>query len=84
MPRLHRELRRYRHGKQWSRDQLKGDPIDPMSQGRICPKGISGVQALYHPNLQQVPAEARGREARQSVGAHQLGRGRENGRPAHD
>lgn len=35
--------------------KLKGDPIDPMSQGRICPKGISGVQALYHPNRNKYP-----------------------------
>ena len=35
--------------------KLKGDPIDPMSKGRICPKGISGVQALYHPNRNKYP-----------------------------
>lgn len=35
--------------------KLKGDPIDPMSKGRLCPKGISGIQALYHPNRNKYP-----------------------------
>ena len=35
--------------------KLKGDPIDPMSKGRICPKGLSGIQALYHPNRNKYP-----------------------------
>ena len=34
---------------------IKGDPIDPMSKGRVCPKGLSGVQALYHPNRNKYP-----------------------------
>ena len=29
--------------------KIKGDPIDPMS------KGLSGVQALYHPNRNKYP-----------------------------
>ncbi|MBE6465569.1 molybdopterin-dependent oxidoreductase [Denitrobacterium detoxificans] len=35
--------------------KLKGDPIDPMSKGHICPKGLSGIQALYHPNRNKYP-----------------------------
>ncbi|EJU32199.1 Tat pathway signal sequence domain protein [Slackia sp. CM382] len=35
--------------------KLKGDPIDPMSKGRVCPKGLSGIQALYHPNRNKYP-----------------------------
>lgn len=34
---------------------VKGDPIDPLSEGRICPKGLAGVQALYHPNRLKYP-----------------------------
>lgn len=34
---------------------VKGDPIDPLTQGRICPKGLAGVQALYHPNRLKYP-----------------------------
>ena len=35
--------------------KLEGDPADPMSQGRVCPKGLSGIQALYHPNRNKYP-----------------------------
>lgn len=35
--------------------RLKGDDIDPMSKGRMCPKGLSGIQALYHPNRNKYP-----------------------------
>ncbi len=35
--------------------KIKGDPIDPMSKGRVCPKGLSGIQALYHPNRNKYP-----------------------------
>ena len=34
---------------------LRGDSIDPMSKGRMCPKGLSGIQALYHPNRNKYP-----------------------------
>lgn len=40
--------------------KLKGDPIDPMSKGRICPKGLSGIQALYHPNRNKYPLKCVG------------------------
>ena len=31
--------------------KVEGDPIDPMSKGRICAKGLAAVQALYNPNI---------------------------------
>jgi anaerobic selenocysteine-containing dehydrogenase len=34
---------------------LKGNPEDPMSKGRMCAKGLSGIQALYHPNRNKYP-----------------------------
>lgn len=34
---------------------LEGDPVDPMSKGRLCAKGFSGVQALYNPNRMKYP-----------------------------
>ena len=34
---------------------IEGDPIDPMSKGRICAKGGVGIQALYHPNRLKYP-----------------------------
>ena len=35
--------------------KLEGNPTDPMSQGRMCAKGLSGIQALYHPNRNKYP-----------------------------
>ena len=35
--------------------RIEGDPIDPMSKGRICAKGFSAVQALYNPNRLKYP-----------------------------
>lgn len=35
--------------------KLEGNPEDPMSKGRMCAKGLSGIQALYHPNRNKYP-----------------------------
>ena len=35
--------------------KVEGDPIDPMSKGRLCPKGLAAVQALYNPNRMKYP-----------------------------
>lgn len=35
--------------------RLEGDPFDPMSNGRVCAKGMSGIQALYNPNRMKYP-----------------------------
>ena len=35
--------------------RLEGDPADPMSKGRMCAKGLSGINALYHPNRNKYP-----------------------------
>ncbi len=34
---------------------LRGNPEDPMSKGRMCAKGLSGIQALYNPNRNKYP-----------------------------
>ncbi len=31
-------------------EKIVADKTDPMSQGSVCPKSISSVQILYHPN----------------------------------
>lgn len=36
---------------------LRGNPEDPMSKGRMCAKGLSGIQALYHPNRNKYPMQ---------------------------
>ncbi|MDE8703552.1 twin-arginine translocation signal domain-containing protein, partial [Adlercreutzia equolifaciens] len=30
--------------------RIEGDSRSGLSLGRVCPKGLSGIQALYHPN----------------------------------
>ena len=35
--------------------KLEGNPEDPMSKGRMCAKGLAGIQALYHPNRIKYP-----------------------------
>ncbi|MGL5436152.1 MAG: molybdopterin-containing oxidoreductase family protein [Lachnospiraceae bacterium] len=34
---------------------LESNPDDPMSKGRMCAKGLSGIQALYNPNRNKYP-----------------------------
>ena len=34
---------------------LEGNPVDPMSKGKLCAKGLSGISALYHPNRNKYP-----------------------------
>ncbi len=35
--------------------RLEGNPADPMSKGKLCAKGLSGISALYHPNRNKYP-----------------------------
>ena len=35
--------------------KVQGNPADRMSKGRMCAKGLSGLQALYHPNRNKYP-----------------------------
>lgn len=35
--------------------KLEGNPEAPMSKGAMCAKGLSGIQALYHPNRNKYP-----------------------------
>ena len=35
--------------------RLEGNPVDPMSKGKMCAKGLSGISALYHPNRNKYP-----------------------------
>ncbi len=35
--------------------RLDGNPTDPMSKGKMCAKGLSGIAALYHPNRNKYP-----------------------------
>lgn len=35
--------------------KVDGNPLDPISGGRLCPKGQAAIQALYHPDRVRVP-----------------------------
>jgi anaerobic selenocysteine-containing dehydrogenase len=37
--------------------KLEGDPDFPRSNGAVCAKGLSGIQALYNPNRNKYPME---------------------------
>jgi anaerobic selenocysteine-containing dehydrogenase len=40
--------------------RILGNPSHPLSQGGVCPRGIAGVQLLYHPNRLTSPVERGG------------------------
>jgi anaerobic selenocysteine-containing dehydrogenase len=73
--------------------RVEGNPLHPVSGGRLCPRGQAALQALYHPDRVRVPLRRRGPrgalasfqpatwdEALAEVGAR-LGALREEGRP---
>lgn len=35
--------------------KLEGDPDQPMTKGKVCAKGLAGLQALYNPNRNKYP-----------------------------
>jgi len=37
--------------------RILGNPSHPLSQGGVCPRGIAGVQLLYHPDRLASPLE---------------------------
>ncbi len=43
--------------------KLEGNPEDPMSRGKMCAKGLAGIQALYNPNRNKYPLERVGERA---------------------
>ena len=41
-----------RDGKLW---KIEGNPLDPLSRGRLCPRGTAGVGAYYDPDRLKTP-----------------------------
>lgn len=41
-----------RNGKLW---KVEGNPLDPLSRGRLCPRGTGGVGAHYDPDRLKAP-----------------------------
>jgi anaerobic selenocysteine-containing dehydrogenase len=40
--------------------RIEGNPLHPVSQGGLCPKGYAGIQLLYHPARLRGPMERTG------------------------
>src|SRR5271169_5321968 len=40
--------------------KIEGNPLDPISGGRLCARGQAGVQSLYHPDRLQGPMRRSG------------------------
>ena len=40
--------------------KIQGNPLHPVNQGGLCPKGIAGLQALYHPERLRTPVKNTG------------------------
>ncbi len=56
-----------REGKLW---KIVGNPADPLSRGRLCPRGTGGIGAHYDPDRLRAPlirTKERGQEAWKSV-----------------
>jgi anaerobic selenocysteine-containing dehydrogenase len=37
--------------------EITGNPLHPMSRGGVCPRGLAGVQVLYHPQRLASPLQ---------------------------
>ena len=46
--------------------KIEGNPLDPISGGRLCARGQASVQSLYHPDRLRGPMRAPASEARRS------------------
>ena len=40
--------------------KIEGDPGHPWSKGALCPKGLSGIELLYHPGRLNYPMKRTG------------------------
>ncbi len=40
--------------------KVEGNPLHPLNQGRVCPKGQAGLQLLYSPNRIRTPLKKQG------------------------
>ncbi len=44
--------------------KIQGNPLHPVNRGGLCPKGIAGLQALYHPDRLKAPQKNVGTRAK--------------------
>ena len=73
---VEKELRSYlkcgilAHVKNGRVTKIKGNPLDPLSRGRLCPRGAGGTGLLYDPDRLKKPmvrVDSRQPEVRRSV-----------------
>ena len=41
--------------------KVKGDPQSPLNKGKMCVKGLSSIEHLYHPNRLKYPLKRKGK-----------------------
>lgn len=41
--------------------KIEGDPDHPNNKGELCPKGLAGIELLYHPNRLNYPLKRKGK-----------------------
>jgi thiosulfate reductase/polysulfide reductase chain A len=64
--------RSLRDGKLW---KFEGNPRDPQSNGRLCPRGTGAVGAHYDPDRLRQPLMRVGERGKEQWKAVELGRG---------
>jgi anaerobic selenocysteine-containing dehydrogenase len=42
--------------------KIEGDPDHPNNRGQLCPKGLSGIELLYHPQRLNYPMKRAGKK----------------------
>ncbi|HMC61855.1 MAG TPA: molybdopterin-dependent oxidoreductase, partial [Candidatus Solibacter sp.] len=49
--------------------KIEGNPLDPISGGRLCARGQAGVQSLYHPDRLRGPMKRTGQRGQAQFAA---------------
>ena len=65
------------HGLHTGRElwKIEGNPDDPLSRGRLCPRGTGGIGLHYDPDRLRTPLHAQAEARGGAVGGGHLGRG---------
>ncbi len=53
--------------------KIEGDPDHPNNKGELCPKGLAGIELLYHPDRLNYPLKRKGKRGRREVAEDLLG-----------
>ena len=47
--------------------KIEGNPLDPVSGGRLCARGQAAVQSLYHPDRLRGPMKRTGERGKDAI-----------------